>query len=47
LTALLVFLQDRTPVGRLYLALFRGFKTEEQTALQEEILPLSPEGGSS
>jgi cell volume regulation protein A len=29
LTAILVFLQDRTPVGRLYAFLFDGFRTED------------------
>jgi potassium/hydrogen antiporter len=47
LTALLVFLQDRTPVGEFYSALFRGFRTGAQTELRAEILPLPPEGRSS
>jgi hypothetical protein len=34
LTALLVFLQDRTRVGRLYSALFGGFPTGAQAELK-------------
>jgi len=42
LTALLVFLQDRTPVGRLYALLFTGFKTGEQARTQDTGLAASP-----
>jgi len=43
LTALLVFLQDRTPVGRLYSALFGGF----QAGAQAELKTIPPRGRSS
>ena len=46
LTALLVFLQDRTPVGRLYSALFRKFGTGEEAEFKAERPPLPSSGRS-
>ena len=47
LTALLVFLQDRTVVGQLYSALFRGFETGDQSEIKTQMLPLSSSSRSS
>lgn len=44
-TAVLVFLQDRTPVGRLYALLFSGFRTGDQA--EPCTLPLPAEGENS
>jgi len=46
-TALLVFLQDRTPAGHLYALLFNGSRTGDQTEPRARTLPLPSEGGNS